>query len=85
MAPSKAIITKTCRAIVDETFNGPDRESLTIRFVRNKVEEKLGFEEGFLLRDEWKALSKQIIKEYVVSRATSALSVACGNLWLRMN
>jgi hypothetical protein len=67
-------------AIVKEIFSGPGREDLSVNTVRTKCEEDNGLEEGFLAKGEWKAKSKELIKNQVVrhqSRPAGPKSVVC--------
>ncbi|KAK4182897.1 hypothetical protein QBC35DRAFT_395048 [Podospora australis] len=64
MAPKKpaekAIVAELADA-VRRIYNGPDRDNLTVNYVRQAVEEKLGFDDGFLKEGDWKAKSKDAI------------------------
>jgi hypothetical protein len=70
MAPSAKDLEAKLRAAVKEIFYSEDRDSLSVRFARDKVEEDHGLEKGFFLEDAWKAKSKHIIKDYAVSMPT---------------
>jgi len=77
MAPKKATdaaIKTALATAVRRIYNGPDRDNLTVNFVREDVEKKLKLEEGFLKDGDWKAKSKQIILETMVSRKTTIAS-----------
>jgi hypothetical protein len=41
-------------------------EELTVNLVRQRVEQKLGLDEGFFQEDNWKRKSRQIIKQTLV-------------------
>lgn len=72
MPPAKAsgkAITKELANVVRETYNSPKRDELTVNYARQIVEDRLGLEDGFLKEGEWKATSKQIIIDTLVSRA----------------
>ncbi len=67
MAPSEKFIISTIKTKIEEIFGGPDREKLlTVRYVRDVVEEDLGLVKGFLSEEDWKTKSKALIKEYAV-------------------
>jgi hypothetical protein len=67
MAPSEKQIISKIQAVIEEIYADPSsRDNLTVRFVRDCVEPKLGLEKGFLTQAEWKEKSKKIIKEYAV-------------------
>lgn len=53
-------------ATVKELFSGPTREDLSVNTVRTKCEAENGLEEGFFAKGEWKAKSKELIKNQVV-------------------
>ncbi|VBB80872.1 Putative protein of unknown function [Podospora comata] len=65
MAPKK-VADKTIAAeltsVVDQIYNGPDRDKLSVNYARELVEEKLGLDEGFLKEGQWKARSKEVIR-----------------------
>lgn len=63
-------------AAVRELFSGPDREQLSVNTVRRRVEDGFGLEEGFFAGAQWKARSKQIIKDAVVRFAPLLLHPA---------
>lgn len=66
MAPStKAIKDALVQGTCDVFKLEPDTTS--VNKVRSHVEGKLGLEEGFLSKADWKQQSKEAIKEYVVS------------------
>jgi len=67
MAPSTKVLEGKLRTAVDEVFNSDIRDQLTVRLIRNKVEEELELEDGFFVQEEWKEKSKRIIKEWAVS------------------
>jgi hypothetical protein len=67
MAPSEKVIFAEIKSIIDDIYSRPeDRPSLTVKNVRNQVEQKLGLEEGFFVQDAWKEKSKNLIKSYAV-------------------
>lgn len=70
MAPKK-VADKTIAAeltsVVDQIYNGPDRDKLSVNYARELVEAKLGLDEGFLKEGQWKARSKEIIRAALVT------------------
>lgn len=48
-----------------------DSSELTVRKIRTRAEEELGFAEGFFLKETWRQMSKKIIKDAVVSSFSS--------------
>jgi len=69
MAPSERVLIDKLKATALEIFNGPEREDLSVKRVRDKLEAQLGLEKGFFTQPEWKDKSKRIVKEYAVSVA----------------
>ena len=69
MAPSAKVISAALVDTVEKIFRSDDRDALTVRLVRTKVEEGLNLGEGFLVQSTWKERSKKIIKD----------STVCGN------
>lgn len=67
MAPSAKVLVAELRAAVLSTFNGPDRTLLTVKKIREKVEEELELDKDFFSQGIWKEKSKTTIKEYAVS------------------
>jgi len=66
MPPSEKVINSQIKTTVSEIFHGPDRELLTVRKVRDAVEEELGLEKGFLAEPGWKDKCKKLIQDYSV-------------------
>jgi hypothetical protein len=67
MAPSEKVIFAEIKSTIDDIYSRPeDRPSLTVKNVRNQVEQKLGLEEGFFVQNSWKEKSKNLIKSYAV-------------------
>lgn len=66
MAPTKKALTDALRAAVTHAYHH-DRDTLTVKRIRNKVEQNLDLEEGFFLSPTWKDQSKEIITSRVVS------------------
>ncbi|KAK0710473.1 hypothetical protein B0T21DRAFT_387387 [Apiosordaria backusii] len=65
MGPKKVTdkaIAAELASVVEQIYNGPDRDKLSVNYAREVVEEKLGLDEGFLKEDRWKAKSKDIIR-----------------------
>lgn len=59
-------------AVVKELFSGPSRGDLSVNTVRTKCEKENGLEEGFFAQGEWKAKSKELIKNQVVCHPVSS-------------
>lgn len=62
MAPSQRVVADAIRNTVRHMFTGPDRDSLTVNNVRNRVEAELHLGSGFLKEGTWKQESKSIVK-----------------------
>jgi hypothetical protein len=54
------------RSAVEEVYRSEDQNNLTVRFVRDKVENELGLDQGFFVKPEWKDRSKNLIKSWAV-------------------
>lgn len=50
-------------AMVTEILSGPESETISVNVIRQRVEAKLGLEEGFFTTPEWKQRSKAVIRE----------------------
>jgi hypothetical protein len=74
MAPSDENIESALRAAIKDTIDNDKEDALTVRYIRDKVEESLNLDEGFFVTDAWKAKSKQLIKEYAVSDRLSSIT-----------
>ena len=63
MPPSEKAIFAALKSKVQEVFD-TDRDNLTVRYVRDAVEEDLGLEAGYLtqgtLKDKWKKTIKDL-------------------------
>jgi hypothetical protein len=82
MAPSVKALEAKLRNAVEEVYHGENPESLTVRFVRDKVEQELGLETGFFLKPNWKDKSKILIKEWAVSLIESCNSLLLAHAFL---
>jgi len=69
--PADKKITAALRAATLAIFDS-DRDSLSVKTVRNKVVEDLELDEKFFLEGEWKTKSKDLIKGYAVSYLLSS-------------
>lgn len=71
MAPSAK---KLEEALLDGTYEvyQVDPEETSVNKVRKHVEEKLSLEDGFFSNEKWKAKSKKIIKQRVVSHTLNS-------------
>ena len=67
MAHSNENIESALRTTIKDTIDNGEEDVLTVRYIRDKVEESLKLVQGFFVTDAWKAKSKQIIKAYAVS------------------
>ncbi|KAL2255450.1 hypothetical protein VTK26DRAFT_3372 [Humicola hyalothermophila] len=68
MAPPKTKfsgkdIEQALKNEVRRIYHSDERELLSVNYARQKAEERLGLEEGFLKHEDWKAKSKEIIKD----------------------
>ncbi|KAK3998022.1 hypothetical protein QBC44DRAFT_47751 [Cladorrhinum sp. PSN332] len=61
--PSEAAISKELQKTVALVYEGPDRDQLSVNYVRQLVVKKLKLDEDYLKEGDWKAKSKQIIHE----------------------
>lgn len=60
-----ATIEKEIADAVHRIYNGP--QDLTVNAVREAVEKKLKLDEGFLKDGDWKAKSKELVHDTLVS------------------
>ena len=65
--PSAKMLEAELAGTVRDIYNGSERDELTVNLVRERVESKLGLDDGFFKRGEWKVKSKDVIKDTVVS------------------
>jgi hypothetical protein len=70
MAPSADRLEDALRSAVEEVYRSQDQNNLTVRFVRDKVENELELDPGFFVRPEWKDKSKNLIKSWAVCTIT---------------
>jgi hypothetical protein len=70
MAPSERVLIDKLKATALAIFNSEERDQLSVKKVRDKLEAQLGLEKGFFLQPNWKDKSKTIVKEYAVNRAS---------------
>ena len=73
MAPSERVLIDKLKATVLSFFNSDERDQLSVKKVRDKLEAQLGLEKGFFVQPDWKDKSKAIVKEYAVSVAPQVL------------
>lgn len=50
-----------------EIFASDERDALTVRLVRDRVAEETSLDNDFTTGAEWKAMSKRVIQQTVVS------------------
>jgi hypothetical protein len=68
MAPSSTVLEAKLRKAVEEVYADEEtRETLTVRLIRDKVENELDLDKGFFVTPEWKDKSKVLIKSWAVS------------------
>lgn len=71
MAPRKTTsedaIATELQNTVERIYQSDDRDQLSVNYVRQVVEKKLKLDEGHLKDGDWKARSKQIIHDALVS------------------
>lgn len=68
MAPSTTVLEAKLRSAVEEVYADEEtRETLTVRLIRDKVEDELDLQKGFFVTPEWKDKSKELIKTWAVS------------------
>jgi hypothetical protein len=68
MAPSEKTLIAEIKSEIKSVYDNPaERDSLTVRYIRNRLEARLGLEDGFFQQGAWKDKSKTLIKDYAVS------------------
>lgn len=65
MAPPAKTLERDLKKVVREQFGKDD--NLTVNAVRKRVQEMHDLDDGFFVAPDWKAKSKTIITELVVS------------------
>jgi hypothetical protein len=68
---SNSKIVKELRTAVRNIYASDERSKLTVNYARQVVEAKLGLGDGFLKEGDWKAKSKQVIFDALVSYTAS--------------
>jgi hypothetical protein len=66
-SPSEAKLTAELKSEISKTFHSEERDKLSVKFIRAKVEGRLRLADGFFTRGEWKEKSKGLIKGFAVS------------------
>ncbi|TVY15481.1 hypothetical protein LARI1_G003884 [Lachnellula arida] len=64
MAPSERVLIDKLKATALAIFNSAERDQLSVKRVRDRLEAQLGLEKGFFVQPTWKEKSKTIVKEY---------------------
>jgi len=64
--PPKKQLAAELAKTVREMYAAGENDQLTVNVVRERTSERLGLDVAFFKEDEWKAESKQIIKQAVV-------------------
>ena len=80
MGPTKATdsaIAEELAGVVRQIYNGPNRDELTVNLAREAAEKTLKLGDGFLKAGDWKAKSKQIIVETLVSHHNQGAGSRC--------
>lgn len=67
MPLSDKALTSALHKTVRDVFHSDEKDQLSVRSIRTKVEEEYDLGEGFLNEGKWKDKSKGIIKDEVVS------------------
>lgn len=67
MPLSDKALTSALSKTVRDVFHSDEKDKLSVRFIRTKVEEEYELGDGFLNEGKWKEKSKGIIKGEVVS------------------
>jgi len=67
MAPTEKALTAALKRAVNDVFHSNEKDLLTVRFIRTKVEEELDLKGSFFTEGKWKDKSKVIIKGEAVS------------------
>lgn len=67
MPLSDKALTSALSKTVRDVFHSDEKDKLSVRFIRTKVEEEHELGDGFLSEGKWKEKSKGIIKGEVVS------------------
>lgn len=65
--PNDKALTNALLKTVRTVYHSNEKDQLSVRFVRTKIEEEFDLEDGFLSEGKWKDKSKGIIKAEVVS------------------
>lgn len=66
MAPKEKAVLDALRKATKSIYKS-DPNSLTVRRVRQQVQEDLDIDEDFFANEEWKAKSKELIQKVAVS------------------
>ena len=66
MAPSGEKLEQELVATVREVLGSDERDSLTVNYIRNRVQDKLSLPADFFKSEDWKLRSKDIITAAVV-------------------
>ena len=67
MSPSPKAVETELVSVTDAIFASAERDGLSVNQVRRRVEDRLALDAGFLDGGDWKARSKEVVKERVVS------------------
>lgn len=78
--PSNKVLESALEDAVRSIFDSDERERLSVNYVRQVAEKKLGLEDGFFKTEDWKERSKEVAKNAVVSAGSSPSSHTVANL-----
>lgn len=71
MTPSEKVLSLALKKTTADIWSTDERDQLTVKFVRTKVEFQHDLDEGFFRTPTWKDKSKHIIEDEAVSYAGS--------------
>lgn len=67
MTPSEKKLIAELKTEIKRVYDeSEERPLLTVRYIRDKVTNRLGLADGFFVQDEWKDKSKKLIQSYAV-------------------
>jgi hypothetical protein len=64
--PTAKALAEELVTTVRDIYYSSDHDQLSVNLVRQRVESKLGLEDGFFKEGDWKVKSKNVIKDAVV-------------------
>lgn len=67
MPPSEKKLIAELKTEIKNVYDDPEeRPLLTVRYIRDKVTNRLGLADGFFVQGTWKDKSKKLIQSYAV-------------------